>query len=139
MKRISFILIVLFLASTKINYGQTNSVTNDNSTIISNNKAKVVLITTSQACKCIKKRCNLIDKQITQIMTNQNYSNIEVLKIDYAKEKDKANTILNKYSLGGIPIIIIINRKQEILYNQSYGINKDKIIQILDKVAIDEK
>ena len=116
-----FVLIIITICFINPCYSQTNTGTNIIISQTNDYLGEIIFITMSKACRCVKRRCNNMSNEITKIMTNQKYTNIKLTKIDHSLYRKPANEILNKYKLGGIPIILILNKKDELLYHQSYN------------------
>ncbi len=94
----------------------------------------VIMITDSRACYCVKNRCISLKNQISD-MIRINFNNSVKFKIIEYWNKKRSEKIMNKYGMGMIPAVVIVNKKGEAIYNSNfYNFNieefKNKIYEL---------
>lgn len=104
--------------------------------LISDNNC-VIMITDSQACHCVKNRCDYLKNQISDVL-KINFNNSIRFKVIEYRNKKRSEKIMNKYNMGMIPAVVIINKKGEAIYNSNfYNFSieefKNKIYELKEK------
>jgi hypothetical protein len=104
--------------------------------LISDNNC-VIMITDSQACHCVKNRCISLKNQISDVL-KINFNNSVRFKVIEYRNKKRSEKIMNKYNMGMIPAVVIINKKGEAIYNSNfYNFSieefKNKIYELKEK------
>lgn len=94
----------------------------------------VIMITDSRACHCVKNRCISLKSQISDIL-RKNFNNGVRFKVIEYRDKARSERIMNKYNMGMIPAVVIVNKKGEAIYNSNfYNFNieefKNKIYEL---------
>ncbi len=99
-----------------------------------NDNNSIIMIIDSKACGCVKKRCISLKEQISQFL-KENLKNRMRFKVIEYRNKPLSEKIMNKYGMGMIPAVVIINKKGEAIYNSNfYNFNieefKNKIYEL---------
>jgi|DewCreStandDraft_4_1066084.scaffolds.fasta_scaffold06457_14 hypothetical protein len=94
----------------------------------------IIMITDSRACHCVKNRCVSLKNQISD-MLRLNFNNSVRFKVIEYWNKKRSEKIMNKYGMGMIPAVVIVNKNGEAIYNSSfYNFNieefKNKIYEL---------
>lgn len=79
----------------------------------------IIMITDSHACHCIKKRCFSLKNQISDLLKQKFNNNIRFKVIEY-RDKKRAEKIMNKYNMGMVPAVVIVDKKGNAVYNGSF-------------------
>lgn len=77
-------------------------------TQIVKNQAKIILITTSEGCKCTLAKCGEGEKIVNDAVS-QFSGRLTVERIDYAKEEKKVNALSEKYKFYGLPTVLFFD------------------------------
>ncbi len=101
---------------------------------ISTNSGEAIFIYLSKACRCTRRKCNVMESKLHNVMTNQKYSKVKLTKIDYSTNPKDANKILDKYKLGPIPVVVILDPNGEKIYEEFYGLTSLKFTESLDTI-----
>lgn len=94
----------------------------------------IIMITDSRACHCVKQRCISLKSQISDMLM-LNFNNSVRFKVIEYWNKKRSEKIMNKYGMGMIPAVVIVNKNGEAIYNSSfYNFNieefKNKIYEL---------
>lgn len=79
----------------------------------------IIMITDSRACHCVKQRCINLKNQISD-MIRLNFNNSVRFKVIEYWNKPYSEKIMNKYSMGMIPAVVIVNKNGEAIYNSNF-------------------
>ncbi|MFP4466731.1 MAG: hypothetical protein ACLFP1_06750 [Candidatus Goldiibacteriota bacterium] len=80
-------------------------------------KGEIILAVDSSACRCIKARCERVERQVKDMLETEKISGLVKLSI-YDKAKDKkTEEIMDKYEMGLIPHIVFIDKKGDAIYS----------------------
>lgn len=94
----------------------------------------IIMITDSRACHCVKNRCVSLKTQISDLLKS-NFNNSVRFKVIEYRDKNRSEKIMNKYNMGMIPAVVIVNKNGNAIYNGSfYSFNieefKNKIYEL---------
>ncbi len=97
----------------------------------------VIMITDSRTCQCTKKKCAVLKNQIAD-MIRINFNNSVRFKVIEYWNKSRSERIMNKYNMGMIPSVVIVNKKGKSIYNaNAYNFDieqfKNKIYELKGK------
>lgn len=79
----------------------------------------IIMITDSRACHCVKNRCISLKSQISDLLKS-NFNNSVRFKVIEYRDKNRSEKIMNKYNMGMIPAVVIVNKNGEAIYNGSF-------------------
>lgn len=79
----------------------------------------IIMITDSRACHCVKNRCISLKTQISDLLKS-NFNNSVRFKVIEYRDKNRSEKIMNKYNMGMIPAVVIVNKNGEAIYNGSF-------------------
>lgn len=71
---------------------------------------KIILITTSEGCKCALAKCAEGEKTVNGVV-RQFSEKIAFEKIDYAKERDSVGKLTQEYKFYSLPTLLFLNSK----------------------------
>lgn len=118
LKNIFLFLSVIVLLIAGISYAMYNL----------SDKNCIIMITDSRACHCVKQRCISFRGKISEILQTKFNNSVRFKVIEYSN-KPRSEQIMNKYNMGLIPSIVIINKHDQAIYNSSfYNFNKEEFI-----------
>ncbi len=90
-----------------------------------NYKNSIIMVTDSKACYCVKNRCFSLKNQISDLLKNKFNNSVKFKVIEY-RDNSRSEKIMNKYNMGMIPAVVIVNKKGEPIYNSNfYSFNID--------------
>jgi hypothetical protein len=94
----------------------------------------VFVIYDSKACECVREQGKSILLEIDSLRTADPAldHDFDFRKIDWSKEREAADSILNRCSPPLIPAVFIEDKNGQAFFNFSYEFDVDVLIRILD-------
>jgi thioredoxin-related protein len=96
---------------------------------------KVILIITSQACKCTLERCSQGEKTVNEII-QQFPSKLTFEKLDYAREQDPVTQLAKEYQLQFLPALLFFDNEGAFKGKMEGFLNNDEIKAKLKEIGI---
>ncbi len=81
-------------------------------------KYEVIMVVDDKACHCVKRRCVTLDTKVTELVNKEFKGRVKITRLQY-RDKD-TKKIMNKYNMGMVPAVVLINRGGEIKGNWHY-------------------
>ncbi len=87
-------------------------------------------------CACRKKKSRQMDDLLKKILKNDERINnkIEVIRIEYLKNRKKADEVLAEYQYESPPALILVDIKNNVLFKQEYHINEEQRQILIEKI-----
>ena len=90
----------------------------------SHSLARVVMITTTQACHCGLQRCGEVRKDLDQ-MLEQVGGGITLEVIDYAVDTEGAERMMEKFDVYMVPIVLLLNEDGEAVFGSEWDLDEE--------------
>lgn len=95
---------------------------------------KVIYITLSKACGCMKEKCQAGDWVVEKAFTGDRQGLLK--RIDYSTDKDAAREYIRKYRLTMPPSLLFLDAQGTLLWRADGDLDYDKILAKLKEFGV---
>ena len=96
---------------------------------------KIILLTTTEACKCTLERCAAGEKLFKEFF--KKFSGKAAFeKFDYAKERNAVESMNRKYKISGLPALLFFDGQGKFTGKLQFFLNEGDILDNLKKAGI---